>query len=104
MNIRSCQVTLRDTDGVRHSVVITASTLYEAVAMGLMAIRQQDWSGRIAEGLNTADVTVNTIPVTHTVRLQDFRRWLDRSGGTPKEISNRNHVRRILGLVENGKP
>ena len=48
-----------DLDGVKHSVEVTASTLYEAVALGLAAIREQDWKGEIAEGLNTVDVSAN---------------------------------------------
>ncbi len=47
MNMCSCRVTVTDLEGVRHSVVITASTLYEAVALGLEAIRKQDWAGKL---------------------------------------------------------
>jgi hypothetical protein len=39
MAVRSCQVTLKDMDGVTHTVEVTAETLYEAVALGLAAIR-----------------------------------------------------------------
>lgn len=77
--------------------------MYEAVALGLVAMREHDWTGDIAEGLNTVDVSVNTMPVMHSVRMLDFSKWLDRNGGTPNEITQLNHVRRILGLVENCK-
>jgi len=98
MSLRSCRVTVCDMEGVKHSVELTASTLYEAVALGLAAIREQDWAGEIAEGLNTVDVGVTTVPVIHSVRIQDFNKWLSRKGGTPNDISQRNHIRRILGL------
>ena len=61
MSFRLCRVTLIDLEGVRHTVEVTASTLYEAVAPGLTAIREQEWACRIAEGLNTVDVSVTNI-------------------------------------------
>ena len=93
---------MSDLEGVKHSVEVTASTLYEAVALGLVAIREHGWTGEIAEGINSVDVSVNTVPVMHSVRMQDFRKWLGRNGGAPNEITQRNHVRRILGIPENG--
>jgi hypothetical protein len=32
MPVRSCRVTIKDMDGVKHTVEVTAETLYEAVA------------------------------------------------------------------------
>ena len=103
MSLRLCRVTVTDIEGIKHCTEVTASSLYEAVALGLVAIREHDWAGEIAEGLNTVEVTVRPAPVTHSVTLQDFKRWLERRGGTPAEITHRNAVRRILGLVEKGK-
>lgn len=36
MAVRSCRVTITDLDGVSHTAEVTASTLLEAVALGLM--------------------------------------------------------------------
>ena len=101
MSLRCCRVTVCDMDGVKHSVEVTASTLYEAVALGLAEIREQDWAGEIAEGLNTVEVSVTTVPVTHSVRIQDFKKWIGRKGGTPYDISQRKHILQILGLTGN---
>jgi hypothetical protein len=68
-----------------------------------MAIREQEWAGKIAEGLNTVDVSLSNVPVTHSVMMHDFTKWLHRNGGTPREITHRNHVREILGLGKDGK-
>jgi hypothetical protein len=78
-------------------------TLYEAVALGILIIREQEWAGKIAEGLNTVDVSVSNVPVTHSVMMQDFTKWLHRNGGTPREITHRNRIREILGIGEDGK-
>jgi len=98
MSLRLCRVTVCDLEGVKHSVEVTASALYEAVALGLVAIREHDWAGEIAEGLNTVDVSVTSVPVMHSVKMQDFNKWLSRKGGTPNDISQRKHIRQILGL------
>ena len=99
MNLRLCRVTVWDMEGVKHSVDVTASTLHEAVALGPVAIHEHDWAGVIAAGLNTVDVSVTTVPVMmHSVRMQDFNKWLRRKGGAPNDISQRNHIRQILGL------
>jgi len=98
MSLRACRVTICDMEGIKHTVEVTASSLYEAVALGLVAIRDQDWAGEIAEGLNTVDISVTTVPVMHSVRMQDFNKWLSQKGGTPNDISQRKHIRQILGL------
>ena len=103
MGLRFCRVTLIGLEGVRHTVEVSASTLYGAVALGIMAIREQEWAGKIAEGLNTVDVCVSNLPVTHSVMMQDFTKWLHRNGGTPREITHRNRIREILGIGEDGK-
>jgi hypothetical protein len=43
MPVRSCRVTIRDMEGVDHTAHVTASTLYEAVALGLASLRGQEW-------------------------------------------------------------
>ena len=101
MNLRTCRVSISDMEGIKHSVEVTASTLFEAVALGLAAVRGQDWTGDIPEGLNTVEVVVKPIPVMHTVRVRDFKNWMKRSGGSPQEVTQRDHVRRILGAAEN---
>jgi hypothetical protein len=98
MAIRSCRVAICDGDGVDHTVQVTASTLYEAIALGLASIRGEEWVGAIPEGLNTVRVSVTSVPVEHSVKIQDFKTWLERGGGSPRERSDRYRVREILGL------
>jgi hypothetical protein len=57
---------------------VTAETLYEAVALGVAAIRTDDWVTDIAQGLNPVKVQVKDIPVEHEVRMMDFTNCLDR--------------------------
>jgi hypothetical protein len=96
--VRSCRVTIQDMDGISHTVEVTAATLYEAVAQGLAAIRRNDWVAGIAQGLNVVKVSVADVRVDHEVKLVDFTKWVDRTGGSPREMSDRQRIRSILGM------
>jgi hypothetical protein len=85
MPVRSCKVTITDIEGTSHTVEVTAATLYEAVALGIAAIRSDDWVTEIAQGLNSVKVRVTNVAVEHEVRLKDFTAWLDRTNGSPRE-------------------
>ena len=43
-------------------------------------------------------VSVTQIPIEHTVKMKDFTNWVERAGGSPKQVSNRARIRAILGL------
>jgi hypothetical protein len=98
MPVRSCRVTIQDMDGVSHTVEVTAATLYEAVAQGLAAICGNEWVAGIAERHNVVRVSVADVRVEHEVKLMDFTKWLERSGGSPREVSERHKIRTILGM------
>lgn len=72
--------------------------MYEAVALGLAAIRRDDWVVGIPEGLNTVKVRVSDVSVEHSVKLADFLRWVERKGGSPREKTDRGRIREIVGL------
>jgi hypothetical protein len=95
---RSCRVTIQDMEGVSHTVEVTAASLYEAVAQGLAALRGNEWVARIAQGLNIVRVSVADVRVEHEVKLMDFTKWLERTNGSPREMSERHRIRSILGM------
>ena len=85
-------------DSVSHTVEVTAATLYEGVAQGLAAIRGHEWVAGIARGLNVVKVSVADVRVEHEVKLMDFTKWLDRTGASPREMSDRQRIRSILRM------
>lgn len=93
---RSCRVTIRDLEGVAHTVDVTAESLFEAVAQGLAALRGNQWVAGIAQGV--VQVSVADVRVEHAIRLKDFTDWLDRPGRSPRDIIQRQKIRSILGL------
>ena len=62
------------------------------------AIRGNEWVAGIAQGLNVVKVSVASVPVEHQVRMQDFTNWLERKGGSPREMADRERGPVDLGL------
>jgi hypothetical protein len=98
MPLRSCRVTIQDIDGISHTVDVTAGTLFEAVAQGLAAIRGNEWVTGIAQEANVVKVSVADIRVEHNVKLKDFTAWLERPPRSPREVTDRQKIRSILGM------
>jgi hypothetical protein len=98
MAVRSCRVTVQDSEGISHTVEVTAASLYEAVAQGLAAFRSDDWVTDIGQRFGTVRVSVAEIRVEHEVKLEDFTCWLERPGKSPREIIERQKIRGILGV------
>jgi len=98
MAMRTCRVTILDLDGVGHSVEVTASTLYEAVAQGLAALRGHEWVAGVEQSIGLVKVSVADVRVEHEVKLGDFTKWVERKGGSPREVFQRGKVREILGM------
>jgi hypothetical protein len=100
MPARSCRVTIKDIDGISHTAEVMAASLYEAVAQGLAAIRGNEWVAGIGDGpLNVVKVSVADVRVEHEVKLADFTRWLEKTGGSsPPELTQRQRIRSILGM------
>jgi hypothetical protein len=88
-----------DLDGTSHTAEVTASSLFEAVAQGLSALRTNEWVEGIEERFGVVKVSVADVRVEHQVKIADFMKWLERPGGrTPREISQRLKIRSILGM------
>jgi hypothetical protein len=49
-------------------------------------------------GTNIVKISVENVRIEHEVRLADFTKWLDKTGGSPREVSERQRIRAILGL------
>ena len=91
-------MTIQDLDGTSHTAEVTASSLFEAVAQGLSALRKNEWVGGIEERFGIVRVSVAEVRVEHQVKIADFMKWLERQGRTPREVSQRHRIREILGM------
>ncbi len=87
-------------DCVSHTVEVTAATLYEGVGQGLAAIRRNELGRRHRpRDSNVVKVSIADVRVEHEVKLGDFTKWLDRTSGSPREVSDRHRIRLILGMT-----
>ena len=71
--------------GIRHSVELTADSLFEAAAMGLKILRAGDWN-----------VEVRNPSVKHTVSVQQLGRWLNGASSSPRESMKKSALRKML--------
>jgi hypothetical protein len=61
--VRACTVSFTGPSGVRHSVDVSAESVYEAAALGLSRLRRDEWADRIAPG-TPIEITVRK-PASH---------------------------------------
>jgi hypothetical protein len=90
-------VSCNDLRGVEHVVEVSADSVYEAVAQGLRAFRENAWVDELGSGLTAVTVRVKQPEVEHRIVMKDFERWLESNGKTPAEIVLKNRLRQLLG-------
>jgi hypothetical protein len=93
--LQTCTVSFVDYRGIRHSVDVTAETLFEAAAAGAALLKRQDWGEPIASG-TPLDVEVRAPAVTHRLTLAQIRQWCDSVAVSPDEVLRRRRVRALL--------
>ena len=98
MALKACTVIVDDLNDTKHTVDVTAESLYEAVAQALATLRGHEWVGDIGHGLTTAIVKVRHPEVTHVVKIQDFENWLNRGCKSPADMVLKTRLRHMLGM------
>jgi hypothetical protein len=82
--------------GVRHSVEVTAETLYEAAAQALALFKASDWADVIGPATELT-VCVKNPETKHTVTPNQIRRWCDGVAVSPGEVLKRRRVKTLIG-------
>jgi hypothetical protein len=94
--LRSCRVSYQDSDGIRHSVEVTAETLYEAAVLGMTTLRAAGWM----DAPNLAiEVAVKAPETSHSINSGVLATWLSRSGKSPREQALKS---RLLEAIHSG--
>jgi hypothetical protein len=95
-NLRRCRVVVKDIEAVVHSTEVTAESLNEAIGLALAVFRKEEWAALLPESARV-QIEVQTPTVEHTVELQKWWTWLDRTGGlSPRETILRKRIRELL--------
>jgi hypothetical protein len=90
--LRSCAVSYRDHHGIRHSVEVTAESLYEAAVLGLKALDAH----RGHTHNMTIDVKVRSPEVTHSVSGAILAAWLAMPGKDEAEQELKNRLKEAM--------
>jgi hypothetical protein len=93
----ACTVSFEDAEGVQHAVEVSASTLYEAVALALAEFRRVQLAECAPGPMTELSVTVKPPMETHRVRVRQFHQWLECNGKTPAEQALKARLREVLG-------
>jgi len=93
--LRTCTVSFVDYRGIRHSIDVTAETLFEAAAAGVVLLKREDWGEPIVRG-TAIDVEVRTPAVTHRLTLAQVQQRCDGAAVSPDEVMRRQRVRALI--------
>lgn len=93
--LRTCTVSFTGPSGIRHSVDVTAETVYEAAAFGVSALRQGGWADAVALGTEL-EVQVREPPTYHRITVQQIHRWCDGIAANPDETLKKRRLKQLL--------
>jgi hypothetical protein len=92
---RVCTVSVTDAAGVKHEVEVKAESLLEAAALGLAAMKHEEWVDGDGPGA-TLEVCVTPPVVKHSVSVQRVMKWLDGVTVSPAEVLKRKKLKALL--------
>ncbi len=93
---RKCVAKMRDPEGIEHAVQVQAGSLYEAASLGLKQFRRSEWSREATFEAGMLQVEVWEAPTVYRISVGNLERWLQRSGGSPREVSLRQRIKQRL--------
>jgi hypothetical protein len=93
---RSCVVTLSDSRGIRHSVEVTAESLFEAGVLAVTTFRKAGWVEEAPGLASRLEIEVREPAVKHTITLAQLQRWANAATKSPAERLKREHLRQLL--------
>jgi hypothetical protein len=94
---KTCKVTCKDLDGVRHTVEVTAESVYEAAALALAALARHDWVDQVGPGTRL-DIEIVEPAVTHSLLVAQLRTWLSRPATSPADQARKQKLKALLAV------
>jgi hypothetical protein len=92
-----CRVSFTDSEGVLHGVDVDAESLYEAIAIAVAQMREDDLSPSVPLPTTEFTVAVYRNPVEHKIRLSQVQKWAEPTTKEgPAGITKRQKVRSLL--------
>ena len=95
---RTCLVSFTDSEGIRHSVEVAGSTLYEAAALAIREFRRCGFTVDAPGPATWITVAVKAPATSHEVQVSKIEAWLQSEGKSPNEQAMKIRLREVLGL------
>jgi hypothetical protein len=93
--LRTCTVSFSGPSGMRHSVDVTAESVYEAVALGVSTLRESGWADAVA--LETElEIQVREPPTCHRITVHQIHRRCDGIASSPDETLKKRRLKQLL--------
>ncbi len=99
-NVRMCLVSFTDTEGMTHSVRVTAASLVEAAALGLAELRKCTLIDAAPGPASRFTIAVESPATVHEVPMRKLTTWLELNGKSPAEQALKVRLRELLGRAE----
>ena len=93
--LRTCTVSFTGPSGLRHSVEVTAESIYEAAALVVSALKHSGWADAVAPGTEL-EVQVREPPTCHRLTVQQIHRWCDGLAVSPDETLKKRRLKQLL--------
>ena len=93
--VRTCTITFTGPSGIRHSVEVTAESIYEAAALGVSALRKSAWVDSIATGTEL-EIQVRDPATSHRLTIGQIQRWCEGVAVSPDETLKKRRLKQLL--------
>ncbi len=90
---RKCLVSIRDLDGITHSVTVTGATLFEAAAAAIALFRQEQWASAALTKNAVLRIEVQLPSIVHDVPLKAVERWVNGPSVSPRDEAAKRPIR-----------
>ena len=95
MALRTCTVSFSGPSGIRHSVDVTAESIYEAAGLAVSALTSDGWADAIAPGTEL-EIQAREPATCHRITVQQIRRWCDGGAVGPDETLKKRRFKKLL--------
>jgi hypothetical protein len=89
----TCKVSFQDTEGIVHVATVSASSLYEAAALGVAEFRRCGLMDAMPGAVTELTVAVESPSTTHRVPMRRLTSWLETGGRSPREQATKVELR-----------
>jgi hypothetical protein len=93
--LRTCTVSFTGPSGIRHSVDVTAESIYEAAALGVSALKKSGWADVVALGTEL-DVQLREPATSHRITVRQIHRWCDGTALSPDDTLKKRRLKQLL--------